>query len=648
DPVVEGDEITEAESEELRRVLSDAPLVEGRLVSQDGTVAVVALQLDVGDDRHETVTTAIESIDAHIADNEPPKGADVHIGGLPYLRSSMVQKMKTDRRVLMPLTVFVCLLILYLSYRWFAGTLLPMIAVGMTTVVVVGGMAVFGAQMNVLTNIIPPLLVIIGICESIHLVGRYREELAKGDGRIEAGERTVRTMAVACFLASLTTAIGLGSLVVSGSDMLRTFGIVAGLGVMVAYVVTVTFLPSVLTMVPKPKHIEQTERRGLERAIVLLTQGVLRAPWTIVAATAVLLGLSIWGATKLDVDHALLDQFDEDEPVYQTTRLMETKLEGIRPLELHVEAAEEGAFDDPKLLSELDRIEEWAQEQPEVISTMGPGDILHETWSMLTGDATARDEALKSESQVQALQTLLTKRDQSPLHAFVTEDGKHARIQIRLKDVGAKRTLELIEELDAKVTSTFEDHENVEISYAGDAYTGSKSLNAVVTDLLGSLLMAIAIIFVLLTVLLRSFRLGLLSIPSNVIPLIMTMAYMVVRGIPLNAATVIIFSISIGLAVDSTIHVLARYREETLAGLGSSQALLRAARGTGQAIVVSNLTLMVGFAVLTMSSFVPVRNFGELIAITVGGCLIATLVVQPALLKIAGLPRRAELEAASL
>jgi hypothetical protein len=151
-----------------------------------------------------------------------------------------------------------------------------------------------------------------------------------------------------------------------------------------------------------------------------------------------------------------------------------------------------------------------------------------------------------------------------------------------------------------------------------------------------------------MTLLLRSVRLGLLSIPSNVIPLVVTMAYMVVREIPLNAATVIIFSISIGLAVDSTIHVLARYREETLGGLGSNEALIRAARGTGQAIVVSNLTLMAGFMVLTMSSFVPVRNFGELIAITVGGCLVATLVVQPALLKIAGLPRRAELEAASL
>ncbi|MFW6197796.1 MAG: efflux RND transporter permease subunit, partial [Myxococcota bacterium] len=249
---------------------------------------------------------------------------------------------------------------------------------------------------------------------------------------------------------------------------------------------------------------------------------------------------------------------------------------------------------------------------------------------------------------VDALFTLLAQGDRDPLEAFVTEGGRRARLQVRLRDVGAQATLGFIEDLRGQMKRELQGVENVEFFFAGDAYTGSRGLEAVVHDLLGSLLTAVGIIFLLLAVLFRSLRLGLLSIPPNIIPLVFTMAYMVLRGIPLNAATVIIFSISLGLAVDGTIHVLARYREETLSGLGSSEALLRAARGTGQAIVVSSLTLMMGFAVLLFSSFVPVRHFGELIAVTVASSLIATMIVQPALLKVAGLPRRSELERASL
>jgi predicted RND superfamily exporter protein len=158
----------------------------------------------------------------------------------------------------------------------------------------------------------------------------------------------------------------------------------------------------------------------------------------------------------------------------------------------------------------------------------------------------------------------------------------------------------------------------------------------VVSDLLGSLLVAVVVIFLLLAFFFRSIRLGLLSIPPNLIPLVATMAYMVWREIPLNVSTVIIFSISLGLAVNGTIHVLARFREEMQRGIGREAALVQAARGTGRAIVISCVTLMAGFGVLLFSSFVPVRSFGELIAVTIGGCLVATLVVLPPLLRVAG------------
>jgi predicted RND superfamily exporter protein len=196
--------------------------------------------------------------------------------------------------------------------------------------------------------------------------------------------------------------------------------------------------------------------------------------------------------------------------------------------------------------------------------------------------------------------------------------------------------MHFLDELEEEVLKELGDDETISVSFTGEAYTGSRGQAAVVTDLLGSMLVAIVVIFLLLAFFFRSIRLGLLSIPPNLIPLVATMAYMVWREIPLNVSTVIIFSISLGLAVNGTIHVLARFREEMQHGLGREAALVRAARGTGRAIVISCITLMAGFSVLLLSSFVPVRNFGELIAITIGGCLVATLIVLPPLLSVAG------------
>jgi hypothetical protein len=670
DPIVQGDKVEEQEANKLREQLQGASLVRGRLLSDDGTVAVVAVELAGEDLGHERVQKATDAVETYVSEHEPPEGAKVHLGGLPYLRSTIVEKMKLDRRVLMPLTMLVCLVLLYLSFRWVAGTVLPLVAVGITAVLVVGGMAVVGEPMNVLNNIVPPLLIIIGISDSIHLIGRYREELSRvrervrredGDAegattrerkktvrlRGEAGRETVCHMAVACFLTSLTTSVGMASLLVADTVMLRNFGVLAALGVLVAYMVTITFLPSVLTWVRPPKHVEKMERLWLEKGIVLLTKRVLRKPRSVLMLTGVVLAVCAWGATQVEVDHALLDQFDEEDPVYRTTRLMEEKLGGIRPLEVSLSSSEQGHFFQPSALQDIEEVKAWAMKQPEVIGAMGPGDILWESWQLVAKDPEPQNSRFESQRQVTALGTLLEQRKGSPLEHFVNDERTRARIQLRLKDVGAQQILGFIERLETKLQSQFSAGE-VDFAFTGDAYTGSRGLRAVVHDLLGSLLTAIGIIFVLLTVLFRSLRLGLLSIPPNVFPLVVTMAYMVARGIPLNAATVIIFSISIGLAVDGTIHVLARYREETLKGLGSSQALIRAARGTGQAIVVSGVTLTLGFAVLLWSSFVPVRHFGELIAVTVAACLVATLVVQPALLRLAGLPRRAEMEAASL
>lgn len=641
-PVVDGDTVTDEDVTELRAALEQSELVNGRLISADRTLAVSALFLKEIPPKE--MRKRVSDLREWLAANPPPEGIAVHLGGLPYLRSAIVENIRSDQLMLVPLTLLVSMIFLGLTLRWSWGVVLPIGAVALTAVMVVGTMGLVGEPMNVLNNIIPTLLIIIGISDSIHLVARYREELQRGDGdKLPAVQRMVRTMAAACFLTSLTTAVGLASLAISKTVMLRHFGVTSACGVMVAYVVTITFVPVVVSWVKAPKPRTKETGTWLDVALMRLTAWVLKRPLTILAVTAIVLGGSIYGASRIEVDHALLDQFDEEDPVHVTTLLLEEKLDGVRPLEVSLTSDDEGRFLDPEVLAKIDAIGAWAVERDEILSSTSQTAILRQSLFLLSNDRASLTAPFVNVDQVRALHRLMSARDadKSPLNAWVTPDARHMRFQIKVRDIGAQATMRFIDELDGRLSESLEGT-GIRVAYTGEAYDGSVGMDAVVKDLLGSLMTAVLIIFVLLSLLFRSLRLGLLSIPPNLLPLVGTMAYMVVRDIPLNAATGIVFSIALGLGVDGSIHVLARFREETREkGFLAHPALIRAARGTGRAIVVSSVTLAAGFAVLLLSNFIPVRLFGELIAVTVFTTLFGTLIVQPALLQVAGMSRRA-------
>ena len=220
----------------------DGTLV-GRLIDEDHTVAGIALQLPELGPRE--MSQAMDELRKGL-DRPEFEDIKVHVGGLPYLRSVIVSKMRSDNLRLIPLTVLVCLFLLTLSFRWAPGVLLPLGAVGITAIVVVGGMGLVGEPMNILNNVIVPLLIIIGISDATHLIQRYRDEVYADDDddRTAAGRRTVTALAVAVMLTSATTAAGLASLVVSKTVMLRHVGIVSALGVMISYFVIITFVPA--------------------------------------------------------------------------------------------------------------------------------------------------------------------------------------------------------------------------------------------------------------------------------------------------------------------------------------------------------------------------------------------------------------------
>jgi hydrophobe/amphiphile efflux-3 (HAE3) family protein len=627
-----GKKISKEEHEEFLLRLGDSPWVTPLLVSLDRKAAALVVNFD--DDLVFDQSTRMDLLFRlrGVVEREPrPGSVEVKLGGVPVLREAILKKLEKDRLTLNPAMMLVCLLVLWLTFRWWPAVVGPICAVGIAALMVIGGMAYLGVSLTILTNIIPPLLIIVGLSDSVHLLGRYREELEFDPDRISAGRRAARAMLVACFLTSLTTAVGFGSLATAKTPELGRFGVAAALGVVFAYFATVFFVPAFVTKTPAPKVSSRGEGHVglLERSVFVVTRHVLEHAKWVAAGAVVLTGGLVWGATQVTVDARLLDAFEKGEEVTRTTRFLEEKLSGIRPLEVMI-TVEDGSVLNPAVIERVESVTTWVSGEKNVIAASNFALPLRSARQAVTGDPQTKLRPFDSLEHVQALGEVLRLGPTDPLENWVSEDERTARMTVFFEDAGIRRTLSLLEQLGDRLQA--DRGPPIKVDFLGEAYTGSVGRDDVLRDLISGLALALGLIFVLLTLLFRSLRLGLVAMPPNVIPLFATGAYMMARGIHLNMATVITFSIGIGLAVDDTVHVVARFREEKKRITSVRVALLRAARGTGRAIVVTAVSLSLGFAVLMMSEFVSVRQFGELIAVTVINCLISALIIQPALL----------------
>lgn len=618
----------------LESLVASSSLVGGRIVSLDRRMAVLVVTADAGSTRAE-LDALIAS--ARARTREPPEGTRVSLSGLPAIRLAMVDALEADQVRLVALAFTLSLLVLLVGMRSAAGVLLPLGTVGITVVVTVGAMALADEPLNLLTNMIPPLLVTIGLAEAVHMVLRWEELAREGLDAHASAVRTLETMALPCLVTTGTTAIGFGALVLQETAILRHFGVIAAIATMVAYGVTVLFVPSCLPFFrPRAARSAGPREGWLERALVALADLASRRAGVTIGIAAVLFVVALFVARDVTVDSTLMDQFARGSDVARTTEALEAHLDGVRSLDVVIEAAQ-GHFETPEGLARLAELTVWLRDRPGVLRATSVVDWLAEARRLVRGEGAASADRFHGETEIDGLRALLRSGadGRDPTVRFVSSDGARARIEVRLADRGASRILAMIDELEAEVTRV----PGYDVRCGGEAFLASRGLDRIVRSL-GSLGAAVALIFLVMTLLFRSVRLGLVSIPPNALPLALTLAYMRLRGVPLNAATVIVFTVSIGLAVDGATHVIARFREEAeRAHLAASELVRRTIVSSGRGVVLSSATLLLGYGALLSSTFEPVRLFGELSAVAIAGSLIAQIVLLPALLSAFARPR---------
>ena len=561
---------------------------------------------------------------------------EFHLGGVPVVSEEYTRVIQHDLTTYLPLTGALVACVLFVVFRSFRGVALPMAVVVIGVLWSMGALMGTGGKLNMINSSMPTLLLVIAVADTVHILSRHIEESRVSSTSAEATRRTMRHMAGACLLTSVTSAVGFGSLMSAHLPIIRGFGSYTGIGIMLAFVATMLIVPACLSKLPLPKDrgfADNVVTRFSDSVTSFFVVAVTRHRRVSASAVALLIVGALVGAAQVVPDSHLMEELQPENPVAVSNQVLEDHHGGVLSgaLVFHGPA---GTFESPEALCGLERVaqvaEDWRNDEGRALvsNTLSLADLVTEAHAEYRGS----EESRVIPDTAAAVTSLLDQVAADDRADLVSADYGVTHLTFRMYSVGSAAWAALRAELTEAVLAE-PALSSTDWHFTGSSTLGQDAMGFMTRDLIMSLALATFIIMILMTVLFRSFRLGLISMIPNAFPLLVTLGLVGYLGINLRVSTAVVFSISLGIAVDDTIHVLVRFREE----LGKPDAtyegaLLEAMRGAGRAVVFTTLILCVGFGTLTFSEFTAVRELGMLGGVTLVAALVGDLLLLPLVL----------------
>ncbi len=620
--------------EEIRAQVHDNPLVYGNLVSPDDRCTLILVELYLwGDDFPEQRKRIVRKI-LNLVDQERTDGVESYVAGFPVVSTTLVTMLVEDQWVFVPTIVLLIALTLYASFRSVWCVLLPMLTVLASLVWVLGFLVLCGRTVEIITNVLPPLILVIAMADSVHILAHYREELGRNENREEAVRDATAYIFTPCLLTSVTTAIGFGSLMVSRVEGIWSLGLLASFGALAAFVISITLVPVLISLLPTRTFLRPGRGKGsvLDRTLAALARFNQSHKAHILVATFVLIVLSVIGVFQLKVETTLIEYLKDKNPLVRAVRHIEGHLTGTSTLDVVFSFDDPGQVNEPENLARVEALQAYLEEKPIVTDSFSLVDILKRMNQVFRGGDPAFYRLPASREEIaQYLLLYSMSGEEEDLSRYVDDDHQTAVLASRLKTVSSAKMDRFLEEVKEHILAEFP---GLGIRVTGISVLVTDSIDAIVRGQIQSLALALVLISLIMMALLGSVRLGLLSMIPTAIPILMTLGMMGWLGIPINTATAVISCVAIGIAVDDTIHYMTRFRKEYRNRPDEVVAAFRALTYTGRALYLTSFVLTVGFSVLVFSHFRPIIYFGLLMAVTMVSALVGDLVLLPVLLMV--------------
>ncbi len=643
-PLLDEPPVSVVQTQQVRLLLDRMQLFNGSLISEDRRLAAIIVHLDPNTRDYHATRRVIEAIESVLERTSPPENYTTLLGGMPMIRVDAVRHLQADQRMMFPLSTLAFLVILVVMFRGPAGTIVPLVAICGGVVWALGLMAITSQTFSLLSNVMPTLLLVVGVSNCVHILSRFAEEFARdSDDRVATLQRTMMEMATTCLLTFLTTGVGFASLIAARSVLLQRFSVQTTLAMVCQYFSVLLFLTVLLPLFRPPRltrRQHQTADKPSEQRSVMdrIADLVIHQPRVILFSSLLLVVACAVIGRGVSVNSRMIDIYDESHPSMLAIRTLERQLSGVLPLEIHVESTAEDALLKPDVMRAVREFTAGAAREEHVTLVRSWVDVYQQAHELLAVAPTSDEQPLTEESIGRINQLLAQFADNAATDAFLTDDGESGRILMRVHDAGSLEIASLAKRLERKLIEALPPDSGITFYFTGDAWLHTVSLDDFVSDLFRSLLAASLIIFVVIALLFCSARVGLIAAVPNLTPLIATVGYMGLRGYDMTGGNVIVFAISLGIAVDDTIHFLSRFREELRQKPADesqdimTNALRRTFAGSGQAILMTTILIICGLSVLMLSDFVPTRRFAELTSVTMLAALVGDLFLLPACL----------------
>ncbi len=615
--------------EAIQEEMQDDPYVSGILLGDD--LQTTALYISIDDDKNnfEKREEVIGGMNEVLASFDH---YDFKRTGIPYYRNQYVHKLNQEIIFYVSIASVLILILLWYLFRNVYGVLIPISIVWITILFTVAVLSLTGGYFEILSSTIAPILLCVGVADSVHMLTKYNDARLQGMNNRAALREALMILGTATLLTSITTAIGFGTLITSNVIPMRSFGVYTAIGVLIAFIVTVLLLPSFMQVIKIKRPIVQKDMFTQDQMGRILRYSHLLArkyPGRIVTISLLVVLLIGAGLFQLRVNSRVFDDIGPNSPLIEKSNFIGEHLTPQFPMEFVIDSGEdEGAYD-PDLLQRISDFEDFLLDYDEIKRSNSLTTLLRRIHLQMNPDAAESSPLPDNRAQIAQYLLLFEMTDGGGVESVTDFNYQKIRVSARMIDVGSHRTNQMREEIRAYIDEHFEQEE---VLYTGTTMLVADLTGNIVYSLAASIMLAFLFISILMALMFKNAKLVLISLAPNMIPLIVTAGVMGYFGVDIKPSTAVIFTIAFGIAVDDSIHFLSRFRIETLRGLSLSDALKITTEKTGRAIILTSAILLVGFGVLATSDFQSTMLMGLLTCLTIFVAIGADLFFLPSLI----------------
>lgn len=565
---------------------------------------------------------------------------EIHYSGLPFIRTLYAESVKAEMKLILLLSLLLTSIILFLFFRSFSTVIFSVLIVLVGVVWALGMLTIFGFKITILSGLIAPLVVVIGIPNCIYFLNKYHTQYAIHQDKRTALIAMVERMGIVTLFTNLTAAIGFGVFYFTKSQVLKEFGLVSGLSIIIIFFISLFAIPAIFSFLqePKAKHTKYLENKYLSMVLLKFDLWVFNHRKTVFAFWAIIILVSIAGMMRLHNKGKIVDDLPKKNRLYTDLQYFENRFNGVMPLEILIDTKKkQGALSLPTI-QHIDELSNALRLHPEMAKPLSLVEaIKFARQAYYDGDSSSYGVP-NSFDVAFLLPYLKMKADTSKsamsgiVKSFTDSSKRFARISVNMADVGSDRLPDLLKEINTKAVEIF-DTSRYTISYTGTSIIFLEGSKFIIHSLMDSLLLALVMIVLCMFFLFRSWRIVLISILTNMIPLVITAGVMGWCGIALKPSTVLVFSIALGISIDVTIRFLVNYKQDLVRYDYDIIATVKATiQETGISIIYTSLILAAGFIVFLVSEFDGTKALGYLTALTLFMALITNLTILPVLL----------------